>query len=159
MLEEKDLTNVSGEMVEDNTQDYLTALKELKQNSVNRQDYDKLKAENKRLIDSIVNGQEINVEAQKPQRPIEDLRDELFNKNLTNLQYITDALELRDRIIQSGEPDPFLPIGKQIFPTDDDVKTANRVADVLKECVEYANGDSQVFTNELNRRLVDVKIR
>lgn len=159
MLEEKDLTSVSGEMVEDNTQDYLTALKELKQNSVNRQDYDKLKAENKRLIDSIVNGQEINVEAQKPQRSIEDLRDELFNKDLTNLQYITDALELRDRIIQSGEPDPFLPIGEKIFPTDDDVKTANRVADVLKECVEYANGDSQVFTNELNRRLVDVKIR
>lgn len=159
MLEEKDLTSVSGEVVEDNTQDYLTALKELKQNSVNRQDYDKLKAENKRLIDSIVNGQEINVEAQKPQRPIEDLRDELFNKDLTNLQYITDALELRDRIIQSGEPDPFLPIGEKIFPTDDDVNTANRVAVVLKECVEYANGDSQVFTNELNRRLVDVKIR
>ena len=58
-----------------------------------------------------------------------------------------------------GNPDPFLPVGKQILPTDEDVAAANRVADVLKECVDYAEGDSAVFTNELQRRLVDIKVR
>jgi hypothetical protein len=45
------------------------------------------------------------------------------------------------------------------MPTDEDVRTAQKVADVLQECVDYAEGDSAVFTNELQRRLVDVKIR
>ena len=45
------------------------------------------------------------------------------------------------------------------MPTDDDVKTAEKVAQVLQECVDYAEGDSAVFTNELQRRMVDVKIR
>ena len=58
-----------------------------------------------------------------------------------------------------GKPDPFLPIGEQIMPTDQDIQTAQKVADVLQECVDYAEGDSAVFTNELQRRLVDVKIR
>ena len=45
------------------------------------------------------------------------------------------------------------------MPTDDDIKTAEKVANVLQECVDYAEGDSAVFTNELQRRLVDVKVR
>ena len=55
MLEEKE-TNVSGN-VEDNTQDYLAAIKELKEKSVDRSEYDKLIAQNMRLIDDVVNGQ------------------------------------------------------------------------------------------------------
>ena len=62
-------------------------------------------------------------------------------------------------MISEGKPDPFLPIGEQILPTDEDVAAANKVAAVLQECVDYAEGDSAVFTNELQRRLVDVKIR
>ena len=52
--------------------------------------------------------------------------------------------------------DPFLPQGKQIAATSDDIKSANRVAEALKDCVEYANGDSQLFTNELQRITRDV---
>lgn len=62
-------------------------------------------------------------------------------------------------MISEGKPDPFLPVGKQILPTDEDIACAEKVASVLKECVNYAEGDSAVFTNELQRRLVDVKIR
>ena len=54
MAEEKEIS-VTG-TVEDNTQDYLAAIKELKENSVNRTEYDKLRAENKRLIDAVING-------------------------------------------------------------------------------------------------------
>ena len=54
MLEEQ--INETGNQVEDSTPDYLAAIKELKQNSVDRSEYDKLKAENKKLIDAVVNG-------------------------------------------------------------------------------------------------------
>ena len=158
MENEKQLTNETGQ-VEDMTPDYLEAIKNLKQNSVDRQQYEDLKAENKKLLDSIVNGVSVEVEEQKPKKSIEELREEWLDENNTNLQYIERTLELREALMAEGQPDPFLPIGKQILPDDADIAAANKVAEVLKECVEYAQGDSSVFTNELQRRLVDVKLR
>lgn len=161
MAEEKEIS-VTG-TVEDNTQDYLAAIKELKQNSVDRSEYDKLRAENKKLIDAVVNGQpsqEEQVVVKHSKEQIDDLRNELFNspKELNNLEYITKAMELREALMENGEPDPFLPVGKQISPTRDDLEGAEKVAQVYKECIDYAEGDSEVFTNELMRRTRDVKL-
>ena len=161
MAEEKEIS-VTG-TVEDNTQDYLAAIKELKENSVNRSEYDKLRAENKRLIDTVVNGlpgQEEQVVVKHSKEQIDDLRNELFNspRELTNLEYVTKAMELREALMENGEPDPFLPVGKQISPTRDDLEGAEKVAQVYRECIEYAEGDSEVFTNELMRRTRDVKL-
>ena len=162
MTEEEKETSVSG-TVEDNTQDYLAAIKELKENSVNRSEYDKLRAENKRLIDAVVNGQpgqEEQVVVKHSKEQIDDLRNELFNspRELNNLEFITKTMELREALMENGEPDPFLPVGKQISPTRDDIEGAEKVAQVYKECIEYAEGDSEVFTNELMRRTRDVKL-
>jgi len=152
--------NVSGE-AEDMTQDYLAAIKELKENSVDRQQFEQLKAENKKLLEAVVNGQ--SVEAPKPEvvESIDDLRHDLFNneQNISNLDFVTKALELRKQLIAKGEPDPFIPYGSQISPTDFDIQKAQSVANVFQECVDYAEGDSGVFTNELLRRTQDVKIR
>ena len=161
MLEEKEVS-VTG-TVEDNTQDYITAIKELKQNSVDRSEYDKLRAENKKLIDAVVNGQpgqEEQVLVRHSKEQIDDLRNDLFNspRELNNLEFITKAMELREALMENGEPDPFLPVGKQISPTRDDIEGAEKVAQVYKECIEYAEGDSEVFTNELMRRTRDVKL-
>ena len=160
MIEEE--TSVTG-TVEDNTQDYLAAIKELKEKSVDRSEYDKLRAENKKLIDAVVNGQsgqEEPVFTKHSKEQIDDLRNELFNspRELNNLEYITKAMELREALMENGEPDPFLPVGKQISPTRDDLEGAEKVAQVYKECIEYAEGDSEVFTNELMRRTRDVKL-
>ena len=161
MLEEKE-TSVTGN-VEDNTQDYLAAIKELKENSVDRSEYEKLRAENKKLIDAVVNGQpgqEEQVVVKHTKEQIDDLRNDLFNspRELTNLEFITKTMELREALMENGEPDPFLPVGKQISPTRDDIEGAEKVAQVYKECIEYAEGDSEVFTNELMRRTRDVKL-
>ena len=157
-MEEENKQVVTGNDVVDNT-DYIAAIKELKENSVDRSKYDQLKAENKKLLDSIVNGTTIELPSKEEKKSIEELRANYLKEDQTNLEYITNTLKLREAIIAEGKPDPFLPIGEQIMPTDDDVKTAEKVATVLQECVDYAEGDSAVFTNELQRRLVDVKIR
>ena len=161
MAEEQEIS-VTG-TVEDNTQDYLAAIKELKQNSVDRSEYDKLRAENKKLIDAVVNGQPGQEEpavSKHSKEQIDELRNDLFNspRELNNLEYITKAMELREALIENGEPDPFLPVGKQISPTRDDLEGAEKVAQVYKECIDYAEGDSEVFTNELMRRTRDVKL-
>lgn len=161
MVEEKEIS-VTG-TVEDNTQDYINAIKDLKQNSVDRSEYEKLRAENKKLIDAVVNAQpaqEEQVVVRHSKEQIDDLRNDLFNspRELNNLEFITKAMELREALMENGEPDPFLPVGKQISPTRDDIEGAEKVAQVYKECIEYAEGDSEVFTNELMRRTRDVKL-
>lgn len=163
MLEEKEQLSVSGTEVEDNTEDYLAAIKELKQNSVGRDEYEKLKAENKKLIAAVVNGQpgeEVPQAVVHTKEEINQLRQDLFGKSieLTNLEYVSKALELRDALIENGEPDPFLPVGKQISPTSEDVEAAEKVAQVYRECIEYAEGDTEAFTTELMRRTRDVRL-
>lgn len=154
-MEKEELTNVSQQENVDDSIDYIEAIKEMKQNSVSKSDYDKVKEENRRLLQSLVNGESI----QKPVEPVDvkKLRAELFGSenDYSNLDFITRALQLRDAVIEQGGVDPFLPAGKNIAPTNEDVAVANHVADVLKECVEYAEGDNLVFTNELQRRMID----
>ena len=151
MPDEKELQNVTG-AVEDSTQDYLEAIQSLKQNSVDRSEYEKLKAENKKLINAVVNGQTVDVEATEQHRDVDEIRDELFNHEHNNLDYVKLALELRSTLIAKGEPDPFLPLGAQISPTAEDVQTAEKVANIYQECIDYADGDSALFTQELMRR-------
>ena len=156
-MEDKEL-NVTG-AVEDNTQDYLAAINELKQNSVDRSEYEKLKAENKKLIDAVVNGQTVEENSTPEARDPAEIREELFNHEHNNLEYVKLALELRNTLIAKGEPDPFLPAGKQISATREDIEAAERCAQVYQECVDYAEGDSALFTQELMRRTKDVKVR
>ena len=154
MTEQEKLTNETGEVV-DTTTDYIAAINELKQNSVDRSKYDQLRADNKRLLDSLVNGQTIEMPKEVEKPNISELRKAAFKEDQSNLDYVSNALKLRSALIESGQPDPFLPCGEKTLPTDLDVATAERVASVLQECVDLAEGDSQIFTNELMRRTVD----
>jgi hypothetical protein len=74
---------------------------------------------------------------------------------MTNLEYVTAALELRDAILEKtdGKTDIFVGRGSKFTPTQDDYFRAENTAESLKECVEYANGDSQIFTQEVQRRI------
>ena len=152
MIDEKELQNASGTEVEDMTPDYLEAIKDLKQKSVDRSKYDELKAENKKLLESIVNGQTLDVEAQPQFRDVNEIRDELFNQEHNNLEYVQLALELRNTLIAKGERDPFLPYGAQIAPTIEDEEKAEKAAQIYQECIDYADGDPKLFTQELQRR-------
>ena len=159
MTDEK-LLNETGNSVVDNT-DYIAAIKELKENSVERSKYDQLRAENKKLLDSIVNGREVEVPATPVEKPTADeLRQKLFNKenHMSNLEYVETALALRNTLIENGEEDPFVPQGKKTICTQEDRDAAQRVADVFQQCVDYAEGNSEIFTMELMRRTKDVQI-
>lgn len=154
-----ELLNETSEVVS-NT-DYIEALNTLKQNSVERSKYDQLRAENKKLLDSIVNGRDIEVPGKQVEKATaEELRTKLFDKNnhMNNLEYIETALALRNVLIENGEEDPFVPQGKKTICTQEDRDAAQRVADVFQQCVDYAEGDSEVFTMELMRRTKDVQI-
>lgn len=144
----------------DTAADYIKALEEIKRNSVSKDDYNKLKEENKMLLDAVVNNIPSGEEEVVVDQPvdIDKLREDLFNadnQDMTNLDYITKAMKLRKALIDKGEKDPFLPWGKNIIPTNEDISTAERVAEAYQHCIDVADGDPDVFTQELQRITVD----
>ena len=154
-MEELENSVSEQENVGDNTANYIEAIKEMKANSVSKEAYVKLQQENKQLLNSLVNGQGIEIKEEEPV-DIDGLRQKLFSAkkhDMTNLEYVSNALKLREALMERGEMDPFVPSGKKIHPTDDDFKKADKVATVLQECVDYADGDAMVFTDELKRRI------
>ena len=143
----------TGEAV-DNT-DYIAAIKELKEKSVDRSQYEKLKAENKKLLDSIVNGTEIAQETVNEEPSIADLRKKVFdNPNQTNLEYVTNLLALRNALIEKGQPDPFVGASSHYEPTVDDYARAEKVARVFQEMVDLHHfvRDSNVPKQQRNWR-------
>lgn len=160
-MENQENKTLSGEVDNneiDTSQDYIATIAELKRNSVSKSEYEKLRQENRNLLQTLSEGGSIEVVQEKPPVDIEGLRRELFNQdgNLSNLEYITKTLELRDALIERGDPDPFLPVSSKTAPTDEERLQAEKVAMAFRECVDYADGDSQIFTQELMRITSDV---
>lgn len=145
----------AGNTVDDTNMDYIAALKEMRENSVSKEKYLKLQGDNKRLMNMFVKGEtppELKAESPKD---LNEMRRDLFCKENNNLEYCQKALALRDELIKQGQRDPFLPYGKQIRPTNEDVQCVERFVQIVNECIDYADGDSNVFTQELNRRTYD----
>lgn len=140
--------------------DYISALNEMKKNTVSKEVYAKVVDENKRLVNSLVNGETIDLPQEKS-IDIAEIRKKLFSTDtqLNNYEYVKNALELRDELIRRGEKDPFLPFGSKVIINQDMVDSANRTAAVLRECIDFADGDSGIFTAELQRRTIDAMPR
>lgn len=140
--------------------DYIAQINELKKNSVPVERYNKMVKENQQLLNTLVNnGQMEQNTIAAPKESIDELRAKLFdNKSKSNLEYVETALKLRDRLMEEGFEDPFVPQGKKISATREDYELAEKVAEGFRSCIEYANGDSEVFTNELQRITKDTAL-
>lgn len=141
--------------------DYLEVINDLKKNTVSKEEYEKLREENKMLLNNIANNVPAEDEGAAAEEKVDiaKLREDLFgsdNQDMTNLDYVTKVMQLRKALMDKGERDPFLPSGQNILPTDEDIKTANRVAEVYQNCIDIANGNPDIFTQELQRVTVDV---
>ena len=147
-------------IVEDNTPDYINEIQRLKETTVSKEDYNKLKADNKKLITALSNGPAIEGQVEPkvdPEVKINNLRKELFgseSNSLNDLDMVSKMLELRKEIIDNGGIDPFLPKGHKVRVTDNDKECANRVARVLTECVEDAEGSNRRFMSNVFESIV-----
>ena len=143
------------EKVEENTNNYIEAIKEIKTNSVPKADYDKVVAENKQLLDSLVNGEPGPKEEVKEDINVDELKKDLLEKPMTNMEYIEKALKLRNELIEKEGIDIFVGSGKKYVPTNEDYETAQKVADVFQSCLDVAQGNPEVFNRELERVTID----
>ena len=126
------------------------AFKDLKEKSVPKEEYEKLQNENKELIQQVINGEGGgNGQPTPKQVDIKQLREELYGPkcaDLSNLEFWEKTLELRQAVIEQEGYDPFLPHGAKIKPNEQDVERAEAVAKAVQECIDKAEGSSEVFT-------------
>ena len=126
------------------------ALKELKENSVSKEEYEKLQKENKDLIQQVINGEGGGNGQPTPEKvDIKALREELYGPkgaDLSNLEFWQKTLKLRGAVIEQEGYDPFLPHGAKIKPNEQDVERAEAVAKTVQECIDKSEGSSEVFT-------------
>lgn len=140
---------------------YIDIVTKLKENTVSKEDYEKLQEENKKLANTIANGLTVQPkeEPKKAEVDINELRKNFLKENQSNLEYAQNVLALRNALMENNpEDDPFLPKGHNINATEQDKIDAQNVADVLEQCIELADGNSDAFTIALQNRMVDIKL-
>ena len=151
--------NNENNLEEDNSnQHYIEAINNLKATTVSKAKYDKLVEENKNLVNSLVNGEYTAVNAPVAEtKSIDDIMKEQAKCAKKNdvIGYIESALEFRERVLEETGEDVFMSRGANINPTQESYISAQKTADIYRECLDYANGDNKVFINELQRRMTD----
>lgn len=149
------------EQVQEQSTSLETALNEidnLKQNSVSKEDYNKLKEENDLLVKRMANERPVVVE-QKPIEPTEEDRfkklkenaNEISKGNLTGYEYAKLLVE-NDDIMNE--------LGIDTYGTGDEDSQRKRTRNdttvkVLKESLEECKGDAKLFNNILESKLID----
>ena len=126
---------------------------DIKKNFVRREE---LEAANKKydtLVKGILEGQTPDLGGDESKPDISKLRKELYHseEQLSNLEVVSKTLQLRQAIIDEGGDDPFLPTFAQASPTQADIDAAQRVAKLLQEAVDKAEGDEAAFNASLNK--------
>lgn len=138
-------------------QEYLDIIESMRDNTVSKDDYEKLQAEKSELLKRLARGQFDPKKEQEKSVDLSALRKKIFSQNTNNLEFCKSAVELRDELLKQsdGKTDIFMPNGRDYVFSNDDKVAADAVADVIKECIADCGGSSEVFTAMLNSRMVD----
>lgn len=149
-------TSVSGNEGMDTSQ-YISAINEMRNNSVSRDKYNKLKEDNRQLLDALINGGQIEVPTAEEKKSAQELVNEFRElagrkkgKPL-DVDFSEKILELRNAYIEEAGDDPFLPSN----PTSTDYQNASDVEAFFTTCLEAADGNNDVFEREMSRHIVE----
>lgn len=120
-------------------------------------DLAKSRSNEKKWMDSALNSTPKKDEQSdgKEGQSMDDLRKIVFNTDgkYNDLEYTKAALELRKKSIKETGKDPFVPYTSKEYESGVDEAKAERIADVLQECVDAAGDNASVFKAMLTTRL------
>lgn len=152
---EEEKTKNEGEETKD-AADYIAAIKELKETTVPKTEYEKKVAENKQLLDTLVSGGQISKEEEEELTRTSDYYAAELVKPHTNLDYAKIALKQREKAIEEGKGDPFVPRGLNFHEARaDDAENAEKAAELLRSCVDDCGDDPEAFLALFQSRVRD----
>ena len=159
MNEEQTMEQTTSESGNDgmDTSQYISAINEMRNNSVSRDKYNKLKEDNRQLLDALINGGQIEVPTAEEKKSAQELVNEFRElagrkkgKPL-DVEFSEKLIEMRDAFLEETGEDLFLPSN----PTDVDYKNAQDVEAFFRTCLEAADGNNDVYEREMSRHLVE----
>lgn len=132
--------------------EYAAEIKKLKENTVPKEEYDRVIGDNKTLIKALADGTDVP-EAEKQELPdVNQLRKDILNAgetNMSNAEYVQKVLDLRNALLAEGKEDPFLPRGMKRKAENVDIAGAQKVADFLQDCIDESRGEDGKIDNDL----------
>lgn len=141
------------EMVVDNT-DYLATIEAIQKNSVNKEKYDALAEEHKKLLQAVANGQQIELENSQPDLQQREVYLKAYNENKfsNDLEFWDNFINLRKATIKEFGSDPcvtgsygFTPDGDKISATYGEEETIADQMDLIEGMVKEADGNPFLF--------------
>lgn len=146
---EKDVLGQEEEA--DKDLDLLEEIKNLKKNSVSKEEYNKQVEKNKALMKQIING---GGREEKTDDPVDinALRKEIFEnpEGLSDRDFWKKTLMLRKERLEREGVDIFLPKGRKTRYTRDDLESAQHVADTIGQILEDTEENPNLFKTLLN---------
>lgn len=141
--EEKVVTTMENRETADNSK-YIEAIEELKRNTVPKERYEKLENENKKLFQSLVNGEANGKGEAAATRTRAELDKVLFGSN--NLETAKAMIELKERIKEEdGVDNVFNARGPNAAVTQESLDRNEEVYEGLKQLIKESGDDPVVF--------------
>ena len=161
LFSEEEPQNQQQQETQMTAEEYAAYIKRLRETTVPKEKYEKALKDNKILAKALAEGEDVpEVEKQENKPSIDELRKKFLKageNNLSNLEYVQTALELRKALIEDGKPDPFLPLGIKLKIESTDYEGAERVAAFFEDCIEQSKDketgkpDPEVFNAFLKK--------
>ena len=153
MNDNETINQVEGQGGNDNDLDLLEEIKNLKANTVSKEDYNKLQEKNKNLMRQIINGG--GSKETEETINMEECRKALFDhpEDMSDLDFWKNTLALRKERLDKEGVDIFLPKGNKTRYSNADKESANHVAEVIGQLIVESEGSPQVFKALLNNAI------
>ena len=145
-----------GKGTDPNDFDLLNEVKRLKENTVPKEDYDKLLAENKKIIRDFVYGSGDGDKVGETKPNIEELRKTIFGDNVEQMknrdfwQNVSDLYHAR--LEQDGE-NIFLPKGKKTRYERKDYEVVESMMETIDSMLNDSVDNPSLFTTLFNEAL------
>ena len=129
------------------------ALKEQRENSVSREQYNKVLEQNNDLTKAIIEGKTIHADNEDDEKPadLKALAKDIFQDGLSNLEIAKRELKYRDEVIKQTGKDPFAPNHAEMTANDSD--RAEAVAEVMQSCINDCGGNPEVYNALFAQRI------
>lgn len=141
---------------EEENVDYIQTIEQMRQNSVSKDKYEKLKEENKKLLNTLATGGQIQAEEQKVD--VDKLWEDIFNvrkKPLTDMEVVDKLLKIRESCLENEYRDIFVYGGPEFVPEASDYASAQQTAEVYQKCLDEADKSPRAFKAALIDNMVD----
>jgi hypothetical protein len=140
--------------VEAGDSDTIEALKKMRENTVPKADYEKLKADNKKLLDAFVNGEDLEKPEEK-KKTEDELLKSIYEAKGSNMELAQDIVELYDMKKAQGKN---IFVGSRYSNTVEQNAAeadAEEAVQYLRNALEQSDGDPTVFQAMFGSKIVD----